>query len=784
MGPKTQSEASKRSKSSPKDAKNSALLNQSAGVVPIPKSESTVTEIDGDIPFKLVVEPPSAKANYKENLKFKVALIVVTVLAFYTRFYLLNHPDQVVFDEVHFGKFASYYLQRIYFFDVHPPFGKLLFALVGWLVGYDGAFLFENIGDGYISNKVPYLAYRALPALLGSLTVVVVFLTMKNSGYSLPACLIATSLVLFDNAHITQTRLILLDATLIFSMSCALYSYVKFMQYRNRAFSFSWWKWLMLTGLALACTISTKYVGAFTFFTIGMAVIMDLWNLLDISSGLTLRQFARHFAARLYALILFPFMLYLLFFQIHFMILTKSGPGDEFMTPEFQETLGDNEMTLLSRPVHYYDKITIIHKDTKAFLHSHDAKYPLRYEDGRISSQGQQVTGYSYADTNNEWIILPAINFPEDHRLGHEVKGGDIIRLFHVSTETFLLTHDVASPFYPTNEEFTTVSPEEAAEKRREDTLFELRLNNGKNEGFRTKAGFFKLIHVPTKVAMWTHNDKFLPDWGFSQQEVNGNKNIAQSSNTWIVDDIIGLSEDRGLTAPKEVKHLSFLRKWLELQLAMFRHNNALTSSHPYASHPPEWPFMLRGVSFWTENNSRSQIYQVGNPVGWWFATCSLAVLAGVLVADQLTRRRHFYVLAENVRNRLYNSAGFFLLAWASHYFPFYVMGRQLFLHHYLPAQLASALAAGALLDFFFTNPGAFPVTPRAQPGSSRNKPAESSIVYAPASLVSYLVTGIIIGFVYGVYLFFSPFTYGSPGLDVPQVLSRKWLNFDLHFAK
>ena len=85
---------------------------------------------------------------------------------------------------------------------------------------------------------------------------------------------------------------------------------------------------------------------------------------------------------------------------------------------------------------------------------------------------------------------------------------------------------------------------------------------------------------------------------------------------------------------------MPFLKKYFELQRAMFHHNNALTSSHPYASAPIQWPFLLRGVSFWTENETRQQIYFLGNPIGWWFAASVLAVFAGILFADQVSVRR------------------------------------------------------------------------------------------------------------------------------------------------
>lgn len=35
---------------------------------------------------------------------YKLALAIITILAFITRFWGISHPNEVVFDEVHFGK--------------------------------------------------------------------------------------------------------------------------------------------------------------------------------------------------------------------------------------------------------------------------------------------------------------------------------------------------------------------------------------------------------------------------------------------------------------------------------------------------------------------------------------------------------------------------------------------------------------------------------------------------------------------------------------------------------
>ena len=63
---------------------------------------------------------PELDALVKANLQnrgsgvewdYRIALTVITTLAFITRFWGISHPNEVVFDEVHFGKVSLLQLQ-------------------------------------------------------------------------------------------------------------------------------------------------------------------------------------------------------------------------------------------------------------------------------------------------------------------------------------------------------------------------------------------------------------------------------------------------------------------------------------------------------------------------------------------------------------------------------------------------------------------------------------------------------------------------------------------------
>lgn len=147
---------------------------------------------------------------------------------------------------------------------------------------------------------------------------------------------------------------------------------------------------------------------------------------------------------------------------------------------------------------------------------------------------------------------------------------------------------------------------------------------------------------------------------------------------------------------------MSFWAKFHELQLRMLASNASLSDGHPNQSNPASWPFLQRGLAFW-EKSREARIYLLGSLPAWFGGIVALMSFVMRLARDHFELHRGLEKVTPERDAALRHharTAGFLALCWALHYLPFFTMGRVLYLHHYLPAYIFSAMAAGTMLEY------------------------------------------------------------------------------------
>jgi len=626
--------------------------------------------------------------NFKHNLLSgvyddKLAIILI-IFSLIVRIPHINNPKQVVFDEVHFGGFANKYISRKFFMDVHPPLAKLLITYVSRIFMYNGSFPFKNIGDD-IPDGVPYIQMRLFNAFLGVGLVPIAFYTIKALGFSTITAFATGILVACENSLATQSRLILLDAPLLFFTGLTLLSWAKFQQYQKKPFTVNWWKWLTLTGVGLGLVSSVKMVGLFSIATIGLCTLNNLWNILgDLNNSM--KKFTQHFMARALCLIVIPISIYASFFYIHFLVLNQTGSGASFMSPEFQTTFVNATIPATQLHVGYGSEVSLRHLNTNGgYLHSHGSNYPT-------GSKQQQITCYSHRDSNNIWIIEKIDNSTK--ATFQQLKNGDTIRLLHKTTQRRLHSHGNDEFKPPVSQQDFQYEATGYGNPNIIDSNDHWRIDViGAKKGDPVEAinSRFRLIHVNNNCALFSHSVK-LPEWGFSQQEVTCAKNGLKKNTIWVIESSKNslLGKNTELVSYKKP---NFLQKFIELNTVMWNVNKGLTSSHPYESHPSSWLFLRRGISFWTgKKDYVGRIYLTGNPVSWYGGAIAVLFYIGFFCLSHFIQQIHRKSLMFDTNSIYYSKGGYLFTGYFWHYFPFFIMGRQLFIHHYLPCVYISIL--------------------------------------------------------------------------------------------
>ena len=251
--------------------------------------------------------------------------MIVFLVSVATHFMFFGHPNQTVFDEVHFGKFISGYYTHEYYFDIHPPLGKLMIAgfakifkfSAGGGSAYGGSF--AQIGEEFPDNK--YLALRFLPSLAGMLLPIVIFLVALQLKFKPQGAFIAGLLVAIENALVVQTHYILMDGFLL------LFGFLALLFYFRRKFL-----WMAVFG---GLTISIKWTGL-TFLALPFLVeVFYLFKELITKGTFATKVPFVSFLKLFFYFLIIPLVIYFTVFTLHFALLTKPGSGDAFMSLGF-----------------------------------------------------------------------------------------------------------------------------------------------------------------------------------------------------------------------------------------------------------------------------------------------------------------------------------------------------------------------------------------------------------------------------------------------------------------
>lgn len=464
-----------------------------------------------------------------------------------------------------------------------------------------------------------------------------------------------------------------------------------------------------MTGLGLGITGSIKWVGLFTIAWVGALTLVQLWVLLGDNKNVSIPTWFKHFGARVFCLIIIPAVFYMGMFAIHFLCLVNPGDGDGFMSSEFQATLNHKGMNDVAADVLLGSRVSIRHVNTQGgYLHSHPLMYPT-------GSKQQQITLYPHKDDNNIWLLEnqtqplgidgEPINgthawdsLPEPQY----IQDGTILRLFHIPTFRRLHSHDVRPPVSEADwqNEVSAYGYEgfegDANDFFKVEIVKKQSIGSVAKERLRTIETKFRLVHLMSGCVLFSHKVK-LPDWASEQQEVTCAKGGSVPNSLWYVEhnEHPQLGED---AEKVNYRKPGFFGKFIELHQVMWKTNAGLTDSHAWDSRPDSWPILRRGINFWGRNNT--QIYLLGNPIVWWSVTLTVLIWVAFKGIAVLRWQRSCDDYSNAMVKRFDYELGSSLLGWALHYFPFFLMKRQLFLHHYFPALYFGVIALSQLFDF------------------------------------------------------------------------------------
>ncbi|KAI5965844.1 PMT6 [Candida pseudojiufengensis] len=643
----------------------------------------------------------STNSKRKEIFVNVLNPLILTAISAFVRIHKIDAANRVIWDEAHFGKFGSHYLKREFYFDVHPPLGKLLVALSGYLAGYNGDFTFES--GLQFPESMNFTIMRIFNCMFGILITPIAYRTAVLLEYSQLTCWFISLMVIFEQMSLTLSKFILLDSMLLFFVAFTFFGLINTHKLiiNKKEMSMSSIKWFIITGISIGCVCSVKWVGLFVTALVGIYtvfyLVVEFYKCVASKERSQWIAYTQQWILRIFTLILIPLSIYMLSFKVHFLTLNHTGPGDGSISTLLQASLIGNTIQAGPRSVADESLITLRSQGLSPnLLHSHAHTYPE-------GSQEQQVTTYGFKDDNNDFIVelkrLTESNIIQNH---------DIIRLRHKKTGCHLTANAIGAPISKNHYEVSCSNPNQNNDKH--EWIIEIQSQEiSPSIHFHNESGVeihpistnFRLKHKVLGCYLAT-TGKSLPSWGYQQGEVICRYSLfSKDKNTWwnveghINENLNPPSFDYVPPKPK------FWKEFLVLNYGMMASNSALVPDYDkfdkLSSEWWEWPILNTGLRMCGWGEHEIKYFLIGNPFVTWFSTFCLGTFLFYVLFKAFQYQRQWFNYSKN--DDLLGQGILPFLGWAFNFFPFIFMGRVKYLHHYVPALYFAIFVSGFMME-------------------------------------------------------------------------------------
>jgi dolichyl-phosphate-mannose--protein O-mannosyl transferase len=326
--------------------------------------------------------------------KLPLELILLIIGAAITRLTDISYPNATVFDEVYYKSYAASYFNHSYYFDVHPPLAKLLLAGWAWLTG-----MHPIAGDTFAS---PATALRIFVACIGICIIPLIYGILRRLTQSRLVAGLGGLFAMLDGALIVESRFVLIDEFILCFGLAAVYCALRWREKYS-------WQWFVGAGLFAGAAASVKWTGLTALFLVLLIFAKECYEHIPSIHkrvGGTLLLFA------------LGLTVYTGAFWVHFDLLTHTGPGDAFMSTQFQETIIGNPSYNPDVHMSFFDKFIEMNHEmyevnaTFNETHPYSSKWytwpvekrPIYYWEGKVNPNGTQGNIYLFGDPLIWWL--------------------------------------------------------------------------------------------------------------------------------------------------------------------------------------------------------------------------------------------------------------------------------------------------------------------------------------------------------------------------------------------